>query len=75
MGHSAQTPLWVVLGSSGHDVSGQGVWARGRARWKQIDLKPLLDVGKTFKRLRAWGYSGGGMAQDITRFDHFSFCQ
>ena len=44
------------------------------AGWQAHDLLPSLDVTKELASLRVWGYSGGGAAPDITRFDGFAFC-
>lgn len=44
------------------------------AGWQAHDLMPSLDVTKELASVRVWGYSGGGAAADITRFDAFAFC-
>lgn len=44
------------------------------AGWQVHDLMPSLDVTKELASMRVWGYSGGGAAADITRFDGFAFC-
>ena len=44
------------------------------AGWQVHDLLPSLDVTKELASLRVWGYSGGGPAADITRFDGFAVC-
>ena len=42
--------------------------------WEKIELLASLDPAEELTGLQVWGYSGGGAAPDITRYDDFKLC-
>jgi hypothetical protein len=65
---------WTAFYSSGRSSSGLIINTTSGSGWEKIELLASLDPAEELTGLQVWGYSGGGAAPDITRYDDFKLC-
>ncbi|MEZ4426127.1 MAG: DUF4215 domain-containing protein [Nannocystaceae bacterium] len=71
----ADSPLMAIWwGYSDNTMDQALVFQQDLQGWQQANFLANMNQAKQLQWVRAWGYSGGGPAEDITRFDDFLLC-
>jgi hypothetical protein len=65
---------WTAFYASGRSSTGLVINTTTGTGWEKLELLAQLDATEELTGFQIWGYSGGGGAPDLTRYDDLMLC-